>query len=154
MKSNHTFILVVVLFSAAAFIGGYLFRGFLKQADDVALKSVSPSPTATSAARTVSSTPTPKPHLYTVRLTASGVSTKSLTIRKGDAVTFVNDTSAGFWPASNPHPIHTGCPGFDALRSLGRGEEYTLVFAVVRTCGYHNHVDPLNTSQQGTIIVQ
>jgi plastocyanin len=89
-----------------------------------------------------------------VRLTEQGPVPKTLTVRAGDTVTFRNVADIAYWPASNPHPTHTDCPGFDALRGLKIDESYTLTFAQVRTCGYHNHLDPANSSAWGTIIVQ
>ncbi|HTP56959.1 MAG TPA: hypothetical protein VMJ72_01630 [Candidatus Paceibacterota bacterium] len=99
-------------------------------------------------------TPAATPQLYTVRLTASGVQPSTTTIRTGDSVEFVNDTGVAFWPASDTYPTNDICPGFDALRSLGQGETYTITFTEARTCPFHNNVDASNASEHGTIIVQ
>ena len=99
-------------------------------------------------------TPIATPQLHTVRLTASGVQPSTTTIRAGDSVEFVNDTGMAFWPASDPYPTHDICPGFDALRALGRGETYTITFTEARTCPFHNDADASNASEHGTIIVQ
>jgi plastocyanin len=112
--------------------------------------SPSPSPTAS-----ITSSATPGPSTYTVRLAASGPSPSALTIRVGDTVTFINsDTSSSYWPASDPHPVHTLCPGFDARRPLTPGDSYSLTFTQARSCTYHDHLDPGNSALQGTIIVR
>lgn len=156
MQSTHTtrgVVAVCVVFAVLAFVGGYYYRGNKEDAD------ASPSPTPSSTPRaSVSASPTAtvayKPVSYTVKLTSTGLSPASLSIRVGDTVTMRNDTNGLFWPASNPHPTHTQCPGFDALRGLKYGESYTLTFSKVQTCGYHNNLAPDNTSMRGTITVR
>ena len=39
---------------------------------------------------------------------------KRVTIKRGQAVNFVNRGQNDWWPASDPHPIHTDYEGFDA----------------------------------------
>ena len=94
-----------------------------------------------------------------------GYTPKELTIKKGDRVTFRNESARDSWPASAMHPSHTAYPGssigkcgtaeesqiFDACRGLKQGEEWSFVFDEVGTWGYHNH---LNSSMFGKIIVQ
>lgn len=75
----------------------------------------------------------------------------SLTIHAGDTVAFRNNGTALRWPASDPHPTHTLCPGFDSLRMLRNGESYLRVFAQVGRCPYHDHLNP---GVKGEIIVQ
>jgi hypothetical protein len=157
MNQKHMMILVVVLFAAAAFVGGYLWRGSNDDEQEPAASvsvSVSVSPSATPVPKTPVPTVAYTPRLYTVSLTESGPSPKSLTIRAGDAVRFLNLASFAVWPASDPHPSHTMCPGFDAGRGLNAGEDYTLVFPTATTCTYHSHLDPSNEVLRGTIIVQ
>lgn len=76
---------------------------------------------------------------------------QDLTIRAGDKVTFVNDDSEQHWPASDPHPVHTLCPGFDAGQGLGKGDTYSFTFEKVETCAMHDHLMPL---MRGKIIIQ
>lgn len=87
----------------------------------------------------------------TVHITASGFSPESVTVAQGGTVTWINDDSIGHWPASDPHPIHTNLPGFDALKSLKQGESYTFTFTKQDTWTYHDHLLP---SRTGTVIVQ
>ena len=63
-------------------------------------------------------------------------------IKKGGKVTWVNKSQKQVWPASNPHPIHTDYPDFDALRGLANGESYSFTFEKVGSWGYHNHINP------------
>lgn len=75
----------------------------------------------------------------------------SVTIKVGDAVQFINSSDATIRVASDPHPSHTGYPGFDDLKTSAKGESYTFTFAKAGTFGYHNHLSP---SDKGTVIVQ
>lgn len=81
----------------------------------------------------------------------SGFSPNTLRVNVGAAVTFNNESSNPMWVASNPHPIHTGYPGFDAKRGYAKGESYSFTFTKAGTWKYHNHLSP---SEGGTIIVE
>lgn len=155
METTHSTKVVIALCAAVAvvaFIGGYFLRD-QKAEDDTANATATPK---VSVVKTVTPTATvaSKPVSYTVKLTATGLSPASLTVKRGDTVTILNTSGVSFWPASNPHPSHSDCPGFDALRGLSNGESYTVTFSSIQTCGYHNHLDPANASMQGTITVR
>lgn len=152
MHTSRNTILIVALVTVVAFVAGFLLKGGMDDNEDVATPtpSVSVSPTLSATVPPPSYTP----RLHTVTFTPTGVSPSSLTIRAGDAVRFRNDTAAEVWPASDPHPAHTGCVGFDSRRGLRFGEEYTLTFPTAKTCTYHSHLDAFNRALQGTIIVR
>ncbi len=75
----------------------------------------------------------------------------SVNINVNDWVFFKNNSSVDFWPASNPHPVHTGYPGFDAGKPIGPGQTYKFQFAKAGTWGFHNHLNP---AQQGVVNVK
>lgn len=87
----------------------------------------------------------------TVTITAAGVSPKTLTVSAGTTVTFVNTDTISHEIASNPHPSHTGLPGFD---NTSLSQSYTFTFTQKGSFGYHDHQDPFNSAMQGTIVVQ
>lgn len=87
----------------------------------------------------------------TVTATDTGFSPSQLTIKSGETVVFLNQSSSAVWPASDPHPIHTGLPGFDAKHGLAHGESYEFTFVKTGSFGYHNHLNP---STRGTIVVE
>jgi len=105
------------------------------------------------------------PAEHTVTITAAGFEPKTLTVKAGDTVTFVNENSNQHWPASAMHPTHTVYPGsdiqkcgtseeedtFDACRGLAQGESFSFIFNEIGTWRYHDH---LQTSSTGTIIVE
>ncbi|MBI4117573.1 MAG: cupredoxin domain-containing protein [Parcubacteria group bacterium] len=81
-----------------------------------------------------------------------------ITVKKGDAVSFLNKTEQNLWPASGVHPTHAlypttgGCLGstFDACRALKTGEEFTFTFDIVGTWPFHDHLHP---DKRGKVIV-
>lgn len=96
-----------------------------------------------------------------VNYTANGFSPKTVTIKQGQSVTWINQTGDTLWVASNPHPQHTEYDGttrtehcanvtsttFDACAP---NNAYTFTFTKVGTWNYHNHAEDGNT---GTVIV-
>lgn len=89
----------------------------------------------------------------------SGFSPASLTVKKGDTVTFKNTASDNMRVASNPHPIHNGYPTtggcvsstFDSCNNITPGQSWSFKFDITGSWGYHNHLNP---SEGGTIVVQ
>ena len=75
----------------------------------------------------------------------------SITVKKGTAVTWTNNSDKSVWIASNPHPTHTGLPGLDELRGMVKGESYSYTFDKSGSFGYHNHLNP---SAGGTVTVE
>ena len=75
---------------------------------------------------------------------------QTMTIKKGESVTWMNEDSALHDVASNPHPTHTDLPG---LRSgtLQKGQSYTFRFDQAGNWGYHCHLHP---SMTGTVVVE
>lgn len=94
-----------------------------------------------------------------VAYTAAGFSPQTLTVPAGTTVTFVNQGTAFFRPASDPHPTHTGYPetggcagiAFDSCAPVGPGMAWSFKFDKKGAWSYHNHLNP---SETGTIIVQ
>lgn len=66
----------------------------------------------------------------------------------GGTITWKNESAQNFWPASDPHPTHTGYPGFDAGKPIKPGESWSFKFDKPGTFPYHNH---FTTSQQGIV---
>jgi len=99
----------------------------------------------------------------TVRITSSGFEPKTLTVKAGTTVTFVNEDSNKHWPASAMHPTHTVYPGsdinkcgsdetiFDACKGLEQGESFSFTFNEKGSWKYHDH---LSVSSTGTIVVE
>jgi len=87
---------------------------------------------------------------YTVEMRGDGFSPTSLTIKKGDVVTFKNVGSNSHWPASAPHPIHTDYIEFDSKSEVAPGQSWSFTFDKVGSWRYHDH---LNSGETGVITV-
>lgn len=153
MKQTHIFWAVAVILALA---GASCGRPNADVQTDPATNSTMPVPGTNTPETEVVDTPTTQPPVaaktVTVNYTGTGFSPSAITINAGDTVRFVNTgQTAAMWPASNPHPIHTGVPGFDAKQPLDTGGTYSFTFTRTGTFGYHNH---LNIAQTGTIIVK
>jgi plastocyanin len=100
-------------------------------------------------------TATPPPGgAVTVTISGGVTSPKQVEINVGQRVAFVNNDTVAHEIASNPHPIHTDCPPINEVGGLAPGTaRLTGAFTIARTCGYHDHGMPDNTSLQGTIII-
>jgi len=99
--------------------------------------------------------PSPTPAGSTITITSSGVSPKNLVVSPGTQVTFMNNDSRNHEMTSDPHPEHTECPAINTVDLVvpGMGKQ-TSNLNVVRTCGYHDHLNPENAMLRGTITIQ
>ncbi len=113
--------------------------------------TTTPTVTATSTATSTASTQTTAPKTVVVTYTDSGFSPLSVTIKKGDTVTFKNDSTRGFWPASDDHPSHLRYSAFDPKQTVAAGGSWSFKFDQVGTWAYHDH---RSASKVGTVIVQ
>ena len=79
----------------------------------------------------------------------TGFSPSVLHVKKGDIVTFKNESNGQLLVASNPHPTHSDLLGFES-QSILIGGEYKYTFTKTGTWGYHNH---LKSSATASIVV-
>jgi plastocyanin len=100
-----------------------------------------------------------------VKITSSGFTPKTLRIKAGETVKFLNEDSSPHWPASDIHPTHEVYPGssiskcgtseqskiFDSCRGLAKGESFEFTFNEKGSWNYHDHLNP---RLKGTIIVE
>lgn len=78
-------------------------------------------------------------------------SPSTLFIKNGDIIIFKNESKGDFWPASNPHPLHTDYPEFDPKKPVAAGKTYEFKFTKAGTWKFHDH---LNSPARGTIVVK
>ena len=91
----------------------------------------------------------------TITITSSGANPRSITVSPGTRVTFINNDGRAHDMASDPHPEHTTCPELNQVGFLSPGQSRASGnLNTVRTCGFHDHNDPGNTSLTGTIRIQ
>jgi plastocyanin len=154
---NNRIFIVLVILAAGVLAGWYYLKGNPRVSPAGQTSQVTPTPSGSNlgappavtgsgaggvekggvAARTV------------VTYTYTGFAPKPTTVRVGDTVTFVNESSGQMWVASDPHPTHTLLPGFDELQSVGKGGTYEYTFTKVGTWTFHNHMSP---GIKGTVV--
>lgn len=153
MRSTYIIIGVIALLA----IGGWVLaqNGVLNFGDEVAdngdINTVTPPPPAPSGG----SNPPPIPGGALVKYTDAGYSPADVTIKKGQAVTWVNESSKNMWVASAIHPSHAvyegtdldeHCPdadnsSFDQCKGEPTGTNWSFTFNKVGVWRYHDHLD-------------
>ncbi len=100
---------------------------------------------------------------HTITYSDQGFSPSSLSVKVGDTVTFMNQSSRTMWAASDAHPTHTQYDGtslqqhcatgtsFDECKAAANGGSYSFTFTKAGTFNYHNHV---RAADNGTIVVK
>lgn len=83
--------------------------------------------------------------------TENGFTPKEMIVKKGDTVTFINQSGNAMWVASAVHPTHQVLPGFDQKKSVAKGGTYVYTFLKEGTWKFHNHVSP---EMMGTVVVK
>ena len=155
-KSSGVIVSIVIIAVIVLIILGASLLSKKNTLDETSEENLSPSENP------ISEIPGPIEHI--VEITLEGFVPKTLEIKKGDKVTWINKLVTKSWPASAFHPTHTNYPGssiikcgtaeekniFDSCRELQKGESYSFVFNEVGSWGYHNHLQP---SKDGKIIV-
>ncbi len=104
---------------------------------------------------TSSPTPAPTPTGTTITITNNTVSPSTLTISRGQQVTFVNNDSREHEMNSDPHPEHTDCPELNQVGHLNAGQQRTSGnLNTARRCGFHDHLNDNIASMKGSITIQ
>ncbi len=85
-----------------------------------------------------------------ITLTDDGFSPRVVVVRKGATVRFSSNRGRYFWPASDPHPIHTKELSFDPKRAIAPQGQWEFVPMSAGIWTYHDHTAP---QFRGTVIV-
>jgi hypothetical protein len=96
---------------------------------------------------------TPAPATLTLTITANGLSAGG-EVAVGGTVTIVNNAASPHEMSSDPHPVHTDCPGLN-FGSLQPGQQRTSQpLTTARTCGIHDHINPGTASLTRSIVIR
>jgi hypothetical protein len=96
---------------------------------------------------------TPAPATLTLTITANGLSAGG-EVAVGGTVTIVNSASTPHEMSSDPHPVHTDCPGLN-IGLLQPGQQRTSQpLTAARTCGMHDHINPGTQSLTRSIVIR
>jgi len=87
-------------------------------------------------------------------ITANGVDVKTLSIKVGERVTVVNNNTRAHEFSSDPHPEHTDCPELNQIGFIQPNQtKESGNFVAAKSCGFHDHNQPSNSSLQGRITI-
>lgn len=92
----------------------------------------------------------PEPAGAIVTLTEAGFEPGTLTVGRGQTVTFLTTHGKPFWPASDLHPTHTVYPEFDPRAPIAHDRSWSFRFERAGEWQYHDHLAPYH---RGVIIV-
>ena len=150
---NKTIIVIIIV--AVALVGGYFFlRGLRSSPREASAPPVSGTSDKATPQQPTSQTPATEEKIVTY--TDSGYSPGTLTVKRGETVTFKNQSSQSMWTASALHPTHRvysgtsldeHCQGsantaFDACKGILPGGLWSFKFDKTGTFKYHNHLSP------------
>jgi len=124
-----------------------------------------PTPATTNTSPTGELTGTvTAPKTVTVLYGTDGFSPSTVTINKGDTVTFVNNGGGDMWVATAQHPAHSVYDGTDRATHCAAGYtgpvpfdqcsvgiNYSFMFNHAGTWNYHNHN---NAADFGKVVVE
>lgn len=85
-----------------------------------------------------------------VQMTDAGFAPHTITIAAGETVVFENAGQEHYWPASNPHPVHTLDAEFDPRHPVLPSESWSYTFSREGEWRFHDHLAP---EHMGTIFV-
>ena len=139
--------IVLIVISAAVFVTVFFVLILNSR------QAISPIITSTPTATVEKPAPTTISKVFEVIIGPTGLSQSTLSIKRGDTVTFTNTDTVLHWPASGMHPAHLLCLGFDSLRGLKQGEKYSFTFEKAAVCPFHDHLNAGNAAYRGNITV-
>lgn len=137
MKKGNTFLWVVILVVVVG--GGYMLlkgKNSGKLTQDVKVEVIQNDKTVEAG--------------VTVNATASGFEPKTVNVKVGSKVTWVNKSGGVADVSSAKHPTHLVYPPLN-LGNFADGASVSLVFKDKGTFKYHNHLD---ASQTGEVVVE
>jgi len=89
-----------------------------------------------------------------VSITKAGFAPATISIKAGTQVTWTNSDDQPHQVAADPHPKNDSIPGLDSDTTLLAGDSFSFTFEKPDTYTYHDHLNPLNATWQGTVIVE
>lgn len=106
--------------------------------------------TDTTPALQPSTDTTAKEPAVTITYTDAGFSPAHVTVKSGDVVRMVNNSSHAAQFSSDPHPVHTKDTDLNQ-QTVAPGGSQTFVVTKKGTYGFHDHLDATKT---GTITIE
>lgn len=144
MNKNILLILVIVVLA----VGGFV----LVQSQS---KTEAPTKTTSTTPSAMEKSPSKETEVMsqkedTVTLSDTGFDPKTITVKKGDKVVWLNKSGDSATVDSDNHPTHLLYPPLN-MGTFKDGDKHELVFDKAGTYTYHDHFHP---SKKGTVVVE
>lgn len=133
---------VVVIVAAGAILIASMYRQPTNNIDN---ETQNTTTTSDQPAEEPAATP-----VVTITYDGTSFTLSADTIKAGETVKVVNNSSKELEFDSDPHPVHTDNPELNA-GPIAAGESRSFVLNTKGTWGFHNH---LNASQHGSLTVE
>ncbi|HUF23040.1 MAG TPA: hypothetical protein VMN81_02850 [Vicinamibacterales bacterium] len=93
---------------------------------------------------------------FRITISAAGVVTPvELVVPPGTRVLFINQHSRPHDMTSDDHPDHLECPAINSVGLLNPGQSReTGNLNAIRTCGFHDHINPDDSRLTGRIVIR
>ena len=82
--------------------------------------------------------------------TNDGYEPNEVTVKKGETISFLNQSDEFHWPASDVHPTHSIYSEFDPHTPVAPGDTWSFQFDEAGVWEFHDHI---RANKKGTIIV-
>lgn len=149
------FVIATVVVSGLIIVGAFIYANISSRKIDKPAAEVVAKPTPQPLGRE-----TPKPSTASaiiqpsgkaeIRVTAAGFEPKTITVKKGNIVVWLNESGQEVVINSAVHPTHKEYPPLN-LGKFPDASSMSIVFYSSGKYSYHNHLNP---SQTGTVIVE
>ncbi|MBI2597228.1 cupredoxin domain-containing protein [Candidatus Daviesbacteria bacterium] len=96
------------------------------------------------ALQTVPSPSSQNTQNVSVEYSSQGFNPRTITIKAGQAVTWINKDTNPVEVSSNPHPTHTDYPPLNEVGLIQPGQSKSFTFPQAGKYGYHDHLDSTN----------
>jgi plastocyanin len=98
----------------------------------------------------------PAANPFRITISAAGVVTPvELVVPPGTRVLFINEHSRPHDMTSDDHPDHLDCPAINSVGLLNSGQSReTGNLVAIRTCGFHDHINPADSRLAGRIVIR
>lgn len=145
---SRNVVIVVVLILVA--VGGWLLTRPKQTIAPTEVTQTTQTSTSTESANQPATSGAMVEEKNLVTISSSVFSPKSITIKIGESVTWVNEDSQNHTVNSTPHPTHTDYPSLN-LGVIQPGKQKSLTFDKAGIYKYHDHLNP---SLAGSVTVE
>lgn len=105
-----------------------------------------PSNTEEPAATNINQAETSSAPAVTITYTDKGFEPSNLSIKSGDTVKVINNSSNSLQFSSDPHPVHTSNSELNE-ETISAGSSLTFKVTKTGTFGFHDHLDSTKTGK-------